>query len=146
MGERAMIGATAAGAAALALAVAACSGGRQLRPLRTAVTESGSDFTFSLEEPVREVLCVEHDYRRSPTDPAATRTVWAARCARDCLTSVRYGDRSLESTTAAQRLGPSAQGTCYECVLTGDHGRGIALFRVSERASFEPCQPRLGNL
>ena len=49
--------------------VVACSGGRTVRPLRMAVTESSGDFTFSLEEPVREVACVERDYRRSPSDP-----------------------------------------------------------------------------
>jgi hypothetical protein len=135
-----------AGALALALAVVACSGGRTLRPLRMAVTESGGDFTFSLEEPVREIACVERDYRRAPSDPAAARTVWTARCARDCLAAVRYGDRSLESTVPAQPLGPSGQGTCYECVLDGAHGRGMARFRVSDRHGFEPCQPRVGDL
>lgn len=135
-----------AGVVALALAVAACSGGRNLRPLRMAVTESGGDFTFSLEEPVREVTCVERDYRRSPSDPAAARTVWAARCPRDCLTAVRYGDRSLESTVPAQPLGPSGEGMCYECVLASDHGRGMTRFRVSARRGFEPCQPRIGDL
>jgi hypothetical protein len=135
-----------AGAVVLALAVVACSGGRNLRPLRMAVTESGGDFTFSLEEPVREIACVERDYRRSPGDPSAARTVWTARCARDCLAAVRYGDRALESTVPAQPLGPSGPGTCYECVLAGDTGRGMTRFRVSERHGFEPCQPRIGDL
>jgi hypothetical protein len=135
-----------AGALVLALAVVACSGGRTVRPLRMAVTESGGDFTFSLEEPVRQIACVERDYRRSPTDPGAARTVWTARCARDCLAAVRYADRALESTQPAQPLGPSTPGTCYECVLDGDHGRGITRFRVGERRGFEPCQPRVGDL
>jgi hypothetical protein len=135
-----------AGSVALALVVAACTRGGTIRPLRMAVTESGGDFTFSLEEPVREIACVERDYRRSPSDPQAARPVWTARCPRDCLTAVRYGDRSLESTLPPQPLGPSPQGTCYECVLTGDHGRGITLFRVSDRHGFEACQPRLGDL
>ena len=135
-----------AGAVALALAVVACSGGRTVRPLRMAVTESGGDFTVSLEEPVREVSCIERDYRRSPSDPQATRTVWTARCPRDCLTAIRYGDRSLESTVPAQPLGPSTEGTCYECVLVGDHGRGITRFRVGARRGFEAWQPRVGDL
>jgi hypothetical protein len=135
-----------AGAVALALVVVACSGGRNVRPLRMAVTESSGDFTFSLEEPVREVACVERDFRRSPSDPAATRTVWMARCPGDCLSAVRYGDRALESTLPAQRLGPSGQGMCYECVLVGEHGRGMTRFRVSARQGFEPCQPRVGDL
>ena len=135
-----------AGAVALALVVVACSGGRTLRPLRMAVTESSGDFTFSLEEPVREVACVERDFRRSPSDPQAVRTVWTARCPSDCLTAIRYGDRSLDSTVPAQPLGPSSEGTCYECVLASDHGRGITRFRVSARHGFEPCQPRVGDL
>ena len=135
-----------AGVVALALAVVACSGGRAVRPLRLAVTESSGDFTFSLEEPVREISCVERDYRRSPSDPAAVRTVWTARCPADCLTAVRYGDRSLVSTIPAQPLGPSGEGSCYECVLVGDHGRGITRFRVSARRGFEQCVPRVGDL
>jgi hypothetical protein len=130
----------------LVLTLAACSGGRTVRPLRIAVTESGGDFTLSLEEPVRAVSCMLRDYRRSPNDPAAVRVVWSARCRTDCLTSVRYGDRSLESTVPAQRLGPSGEGDCYECEVVGDHGRGLVRFRVAARGGFEQCRPRVGDL
>ncbi len=137
-----------ASAAALVLAatMGACSGGRQLRPLRIAVAESGGDFTLSLEEPVRSVACIVRDFRRAPDDPASVRVIWTARCRSDCLTSVRYGDRSLESTVPASRLEPSGEGDCYECELTGDHGRGVTRFRVAARGGFEPCRPRVGDL
>jgi hypothetical protein len=137
-----------AGAAALALGfmIIGCSGGRDVRPLRMAVTESGGDFTFSLEEPVRSVTCVIRDYRRSPSDPAAATPIWTAQCRADCLTAIRYGDRALESTLPARALGPSSPGACYECTLTGDHGRGLTRFRVNDRSGFEPCQPRVGDL
>jgi hypothetical protein len=136
------------GVAALVLVttMVACSGGRQLRPLRIAVTESSGDFTLSLEEPVRTVACVVRDFRRSADDPAAVRVIWSARCRADCLTSVRYGDRSLESTVPATRLTASGEGDCYECELTGDDGRGVTRFRVTPRGGFEPCRPRVGEL
>jgi hypothetical protein len=135
-------------ALALAILIAACSGGRNVQPLRVAVTESSGDFTLSLEEPVRAVTCVVRDYRRSPSDPAATRAIWAARCTAGafCQTAVRYGDRSLESTRPAERLVPSDPGACYECDLTGDHGHGLVRFRIGGRGDFETCQPRVGDL
>lgn len=126
---------------ALLLAVAAgCTRGPSVRPLRIALTESAGDLTFSLEEPVRAVTCIARDYRRAPTDPGAMRVVWSARCTADCLRSVRYGDRALESTTPASRLVPSGEGDCYECELTGDHGRGLVRFRMGARGGFEPCR------
>lgn len=131
---------------AMLVALASCTGGRTLRPLRIAVTESGGDLTFSLEEPVRAIACVELDFRRSPGDPAAVRPVWAARCAADCRTAIRYDDASLEATLRAEPLAPSAEGFCYVCELTGDHGRGITRFRVGARGGFEPCRPRVGDL
>ena len=120
-----------------------------MRPLRIVTTESAGDYSFALEEPVHAVVCVIRDFRRSPTDPAATRTIWAARCTDGsaCRTSIRYADRALESTTPAMRLGPSTPGECYECDLTGDHGHGITRFRVTARGGgFEPCSPRVGDL
>src|SRR6185436_14825776 len=97
-----------AGALALVFALAACTARRDV-PLRIAVTESGGDFMLSLEQPVRAVACVVRDYRRSPTDPAATRAVWTARCTEGayCRTSVRYGDRTLETTGPGEPLAPS---------------------------------------
>lgn len=132
---------------ALAMGLVACTGGRDVRPLRTAVTESGGDFTLSLEEPVRTVACVVRDYRRSPTDPAAARTIWSARCTAGefCQSAVRYGDRSLEGGPA-ERLTASEEGACYECDLGGDHGHGIVRFRIGTRGGFEPCRPRVGDL
>lgn len=130
------------------IAVASCTAGREGRALRIAVTESGGDFSLSLEEPVRAVTCVERDFRRSPGDPAAVRPIWTARCTAgaDCRSAVRYNDASLEATRRAERLTPSAPGACYECELTGDHGRGLVRFRVVERGGFEPCRPRVGDL
>ena len=134
--------------AVAAMVLQACSGGRDVRPLRIAATESGGDFSFALEEPVRAVVCVIRDFRRSPTDPAATRIVWAARCTDGpaCRASIRYADGALDSTTRPMRLGPSNPGECYECDLTGDHGHGITRFRVLPRGGFEPCSPRVGDL
>jgi len=136
-----------ASALALVFVLAACTARRDV-PLRIAVTESGGDFMLSLEQPVRAVACVVRDYRRSPTDPAATRAVWTARCTEGayCRTSVRYGDRTLETTGPAEPLAPSEPGACYECDLTGDHGRGLVRFRVTDRGGFEPCRPRVGDL
>ena len=135
------------GALALVTVLAACSAGRDTR-LRIAVTESGGEFMLSLEEPVRAVTCVERDYRRSPTDPAATRPVWTARCTdgASCRTAIRYGDRALETSGPTEPLAPSAPGACYECDLTGDHGRGLVRFRVADGGGFEACRPRVGDL
>ena len=121
-------------------------GGRPVRQLRVAVAESSGDLTFSLEEPVRAIACVERDFRRSPGDPQSVRPIWVARCTADCRTSVRYADATLESSRPAERLVPSIQGACYECELTGDHGRGVVRFRMKERGGFEPCRPRVGDL
>lgn len=136
------------GAALAALSVlAACAstgggGGRPVRQLKIAVTETGGDFVISLEEPVRTVTCMERDFRRGVGDPMAARLIWSARCTagRDCLTSVRYDDAALETTSPAQRLTTSEQGTCYECELAGDHGRAAVRFRVTQRGGFEPCR------
>ena len=121
-------------------------GGRPVRQLSIAVTESGGDLTFSLEEPVRAISCVERDFRRSPGDPQSVRFMWAARCPADCRTSVRYDDSTLETARRAEPLLPSAEGFCYECELTGDHGRGLTRFRVPARGRFERCRPRVGDL
>jgi len=138
-----------AGAAlGLVALIAACSSGPGSRPLRIAATESGGDFTFSLEEPVRAITCVVRDFRRSPTDPLSTRTLWVARCTDGpiCRTAIRYGDRVLESATRAAPLVASEAGECYECDLTGDHGHGVTRFRIGARGGFEPCVPRVGDL
>lgn len=133
-------------ALAAASALAACAGGgagaRPARQLKIAVTETGGDFTISLEEPVRTVVCLERDFRRGAGDPMAVRLIWGARCTagRDCLSSVRYNDATLETTQPAQRLTESQQGTCYECELAGDHGRAAVRFRVTTRGGFEPCR------
>jgi len=133
---------------ALALGIGGCASGTNVRPLRTAVTESSGDFTLSLEEPVRAVTCVIRDYRRSPSDPAAARTIWSAKCSagRFCQSAVRYADQSLDATQPAMQLTPSDEGACYECDLTGDHGRGIVRFRIGARGGFETCRPRVGDL
>jgi hypothetical protein len=134
-------------ALALVSVLAACTAGRDAT-LRIAVTESGGEFMLSLEEPVRAVACVVRDYRRSPSDAAATRPIWTARCTEgtSCRTAVRYGDRALDPSGRAEPLSPSAPGACYECELTGDHGRGLVRFRVTDRGGFEPCRPRVGDL
>jgi hypothetical protein len=131
--------------AACTLAACASTGGKGGRPgrqLKIAVTETGGDFVISLEEPVRTVTCMERDFRRGAGDPMAARLIWSARCTggRDCLTSVRYNDASLDTTSPAQRLTTSEQGTCYECELAGDHGRAAVRFRVTTRGGFEPCR------
>jgi hypothetical protein len=134
---------------ALVVASIGCGGaGQKVRPLRVAVTESGGDLSFTLEEPVRMVECVARDYRRSPGDPAALRPVWTAHCTAgaDCLAGIRYGDRTLQTVGAAQRLAPSEPGHCYECALTGDHGKGFVRFRMADHGAFEPCRPRVGDL
>jgi hypothetical protein len=135
------------GAALVAASMlAACAGGggsaRPARQLKIAVTETGGDFVISLEEPVRTVTCLERDFRRGIGDPMAARLIWSARCTagRDCLTSVRYNDATLDTTSPAQRLTTSEQGTCYECELAGDHGRAAVRFRVTTRGGFEPCR------
>jgi len=132
-------------ALAVASALAACApapSGRAARPLKIAVTETGGDFVISLEEPVRTVTCMERDFRRGAGDPMAARLIWSARCTagRDCLTSVRYNDAALDTTSPAQRLTTSEQGTCYECALAGDHGQAAVRFRVTARGGFEPCR------
>jgi hypothetical protein len=126
-----------------AVAIAAACGRGAMRPLRVAVTESGGDLTLMLEEPVRAVRCVTHDYRRAPGDPAAVRDIWSARCTAGaaCATSILYGDRSLESLAGPEPLTPSEPGLCYECELTGDHGRALTRFRIAPRGGFEPCVP-----
>ncbi len=118
-----------------------------MRPLRVAVTESGGDVTLMLEEPVRSVTCVVHDFRRAPGDPQAVRGIWTARCTAGavCATSILYGDRSLESSAGPERLSPSEPGFCYECELGGDHGRGLTRFRIAPRGGFEPCVPPTRN-
>jgi hypothetical protein len=123
------------------LALAGCSV-REPSALRVAVTESGGDLAFSLEEPVRSVSCVLRDFRRAPGDPRAARPVWTARCTAgaDCRSAVRWDDASLEPTLRAERLGPTDSGTCYECELAGDTGRGLVRFHVDERGGFEPCR------
>jgi hypothetical protein len=131
--------------AAGTLAACASTGGGGARParqLKIAVTETGGDFVISLEEPVRTVTCMERDFRRGAGDPMAARLIWSARCTagRDCLTSVRYNDAALDTTSPAQRLTESQQGTCYECELAGDHGRAAVRFRVTTRGGFEPCR------
>ena len=129
------------------IALAACGGGGStMRPLRIAVTESSGDLTFSLEEPVRAIACVERDFRRSPGDPAAVRLIWQARCTADCRSAIRYADSSLESIQRAAPLAPSGDGACYICELTGDHGRGVTRFRVPPGGGFEHCRPSVGNL
>ena len=137
-----------AGALLTVIAIASCSTGGGVRPLRIAVMESGGDVILSLEEPVRAVVCVIRDYRRAPSDPAAVRPIWTARCTAgaDCRTAVRYDDASLEPSGRAERLQPSEPGTCYECELTGDHGRGLTRFRVTDRGGFESCRPGTGTL
>jgi hypothetical protein len=64
---------------------------------------------------------MERDFRRGAGDPMAARLIWSARCTagRDCLSSVRYNDAALDTTSPAQRLTTSEQGTCYECELAG---------------------------
>jgi hypothetical protein len=130
------------------VALVGCGGRPTVRPLRVAVTESGGDLSFTLEEPVRSVECVARDYRRSPGDRAALHPMWRAQCTagQDCLAGIRYGDRSLQTAQQAAKLVPSAPGHCYECVLTGDHGTGFVRFRMSETGAFEPCRPRVGDL
>ena len=129
------------------VALASCGGGgSSMRPLRIAVTESSGDLTFSLEEPVRAIACVERDYRRSAGDPGAVRPIWQARCPSDCRTAVRYDDASLEPILPAAPLAPSGPGACYICELTGDHGRGATRFRMTSRGGFEPCRPTVGDL
>ena len=137
-----------AGALAAVIALAACTSGPEVRRLRIAVTESGGEFMLSLEEPVRAVACIERDYRRSPTDPASTRPMWSARCTdgATCRSAIRYGDRTLVAKGPTEPLVPSGEGACYECDLTGDHGRAVARFRVAQRGGFEPCRPRVGDL
>jgi hypothetical protein len=132
----------------LVTVLAGCSGAQNVRPLRTAVTESSGDYVLSLEEPVRAVACVVRDFRRSPSDPGAARPIWTARCidGPSCRTAVRYGDRTFQATRQAEPLHPSEQGTCYECELIGDHGRGLTRFRVGDRGDFEVCRPRVGDL
>ena len=141
---------TAARAALVALSALAigCSAQRPLRPLRVAATESGGDFEFALGEPVQAVTCALRDHRRAPSDPASVRVIWAAKCTegRDCPRSVRYGDRSLATSTAAEQLAPSEEGFCYVCVLVAEDGRGQVSFRVSPQGAFERCQPRVGDL
>ena len=51
-----------------------------------------------------------------------------------------YNDAALDTTSPAQRLTTSEQGTCYECELAGDHGRAAVRFRVTTRGGFEPCR------
>jgi hypothetical protein len=137
-----------AGAIALVATLAACTAGSTARPLRVAVAESGGEVMLALEEPVRAAACVVRDYRRSPTDAAAARPIWTARCTDGaiCRSAVRYGDLTLEPIKAAEPLAPSDPGFCYECELTGDHGRGLVRFRLSDGGGFEPCRPRLGDL
>jgi hypothetical protein len=142
------IGRTAA-AIAIGLAVAqGCGGGRTLRPLRITVAESGGHFELATTEPIRSVACVVRDHRRSPSDPAAARVVWAARCdtGGSCPRAVRYGDQTLVAVTRPERLAPSGEGSCYECVLDGDGTRGRVAFRVTATGNFEPCRGRVGDL
>jgi hypothetical protein len=132
---------------AMLVALAACAGGGQpMRALRVAVAESGGDITFSLEEPVRAITCVERDFRRSPTDPQAVRPMWSARCTSDCRTAVRYDDSTLDAVRPAVPLAPSVEGACYECELTGERGRAVTRFRVPARGRFAACRPRVGDL
>jgi hypothetical protein len=137
------------GLLAVALVTSGCGGTpTKTRPLRIAVTESGGDLSLTLEEPVREVQCVARDYRRSPSDPGATRPIWRARCAAgpDCRAAIRYGDRGLVTMGTIETLAPSDQGHCYECALTGDNGTGFVRFRMAAHGAFEPCRPRVGDL
>lgn len=139
----------AAGILVLGILLAACGGGGPaVRPLRLAVTESGGDLGFTLEEPVRMVECVERDYRRAAGDPAALRPIWTARCTagRDCRSAIRWADRTLETVGPPPQLAPSAPGTCYECALTGDGGKGYVRFRMEEDGTFQRCRPSAGTL
>jgi hypothetical protein len=135
-------------AVAVAVAQAGCGGGgRTLRPLRVTIAESRGYFELATTEPIRSVACVIRDHRRSPSDPAAARVVWAARCdGGDCPRAVRYGEQTLTAVTRPERLAPSDQGTCYECVLDGDGTRGRVAFGVTATGNFEPCRGRVGDL
>jgi hypothetical protein len=122
------------------------AGGRPLRLQRVTTTESGGHFQFATTSPIRSVACAVRDHRRSPSDPAAARIIWAGRCDSSCPTSIRYGDSQMTAVTKPERLVPSAQGGCYECVLDGDGTRGVVSFRVNATGGFEPCSARVGNL
>ena len=135
-------------AAALALGiVAGCTVGRRAtNGLRVTLTEAEGDLQLTLPEPIRAVTCLVRDHRRDPNARDATAVMWAARCAADCLQTVRYGDRMLTATTAARPLAPSPPGTCYECVVQGATGSGLVRFRTGAGGGFEACAPRVGNL
>jgi len=138
-------------AALLTITVAgiACSVGRgaAVRPLRVTATETSGQVEFTVQQPITRVTCVERDFRRSPSDSASAHVVWSARCTAgsDCLPSVHYADRRLESLTPAQPLTDSTPGTCYECTIEAGGTRGQVLFQMI-RGSFDRCSPRVGDL
>ena len=128
----------------------ACSAGRSaaVRPLRVTATETSGEVEFTVQQPITRVTCVERDYRRSPSDAKSARVIWSARCTagNDCLPSIHYGDRRLESLTPPQPLAPSIPGTCYECAIEAGGNRGQVSFQMTPRGSFDRCSPRVGDL
>ena len=132
-------------AVAVAVAQAGCGGGgRTLRPLRVTIAETR--LLRWTTEPIRSVACVIRDHRRSPSDPAAALSSGRRAATAGCPRAVRYGEQTLTAVTRPERLAPSDQGTCYECVLDGDGTRGRVTFGVTATGNFEPCRGRVGDL
>ena len=110
------------------------------RALRVAIAEASGDVSFSLEAPIERVVCGVRDLRRAPSDPAAYREIWVARCPDTCRTSISYGDRTLEPSRPPEALTPLPPGLCYECMLESRNGGGGVRFRVGQRGGVEPCR------
>lgn len=97
--------------------------------------------TLNAEAPFRQIACVRIMLSEIRTNPNFTRAVWEAKCAdeTDCTASVRYGDESLQATTAAKPLGQTRTGECYACYVTGSNGYGSVMFSVDEEGGIEHC-------
>jgi len=111
-----------------------------LRRLPLEVAFRDGRLFFSAEKPFAGIGCGTYDIDRAARHaPDVVRTVWSARCPKgdDCVRSVYYGSRDLQTEVEAEPLTP---GQCYICNIGGSNGRGDVIFTLSaDGRVIQPC-------